>query len=122
VIDPGTRRAAVAAEPHTTILAVGGPPGSALSPSPYEFWYAAQPAYDAGDYDRAYNIASEGLTDHPHHGPLHYQLACYRALGGDPQQALDHLRVALDNDEGTRWAADDEDLDALRELPGFRAI
>ena len=30
-------------------------------PSPFEYWYLAEPAYRAGDYERAYAIAAEGL-------------------------------------------------------------
>ena len=43
-------------------------PGAALPRSPFEHYYAAQPAYDAGDYDRAVAIAGEGLADWPEHG------------------------------------------------------
>ena len=61
LVEVGTRRSAVAAEPATTVLVVGGRPGAALPASPFEHYYAAQPAYDAGDYDRAVAIAGEGL-------------------------------------------------------------
>ena len=94
------------------MLIVGGKPGAALPVSPFEYWYAAQPAYEAGDYERAVAIASEGLADWPAHGALHYQLACYEALGGHRDKALAHLRVALAGDPRAReWARDDEDLD-----------
>jgi hypothetical protein len=53
LVEVGTRRSAVAAEPDTTVLVVGGRPGAALPASPFEHYYAAQPAYDAGDFDRA---------------------------------------------------------------------
>ena len=61
------------------MLALGGEPGAALPASPFEHYYAAQPAYDAGDYDRAVEIASAGLADWPDHPLIHYQLACYHA-------------------------------------------
>lgn len=79
LVEPGTQRGAVAASTNTTVLVIGGRPGSALPVSPYEHWYAAQPAYEAGDYARAVAIASEGLADWPEHPSLHYQLACYEA-------------------------------------------
>src|SRR4051794_5324136 len=83
LIPPGTRRGATAAVPGTTVLVIGGRPGAGLPVSPFEYWYMADPAYRAGDYARAYEIASEGLAEYPQHPSLHYQLACYQALAGD---------------------------------------
>jgi tetratricopeptide (TPR) repeat protein len=118
VRDPAARRHAVAREPRTTVLALGGRAGAALPVSPWEYWFAAHPAYDAGDYDRAVEIASEGLADHPDHPTLHYQLACYHALAGRRDEALAHLRRAFEGDPRTReWAAGDADLDSLRDDP-----
>jgi len=114
-IDVGDRREAVAAAPATTVLVVGGAPGAALPPSPFEFWYAAQPAYDAGDYAQAIEIASAGLEHHPRHGSLHYQLACYHALAGATGSAREHLEIAFAEDPRTRaWAAEDPDLASVR--------
>jgi tetratricopeptide (TPR) repeat protein len=116
LIRVGTPRSAVAAEADTSVLVVGGRPGAALPVSPFEHYYAAQPAYDAGDYDRAAATAAEGLRDHPGHPLIHYQLACYRALAGRLDEAREHLDIAFAGDERTRkWAVDDEDLAALRE-------
>ncbi len=120
LVAPGTERGATAAAPGTTVLVIGGTPGSALPPSAFEHWYAAQPAYAAGDYARAVAIASEGLADWPDHPSLHYQLACYEALAGHREQAIAHLEVAYTNNPATReWAADDEDLDYVRDDPAL---
>ena len=75
LVEVGTMREAVAAEPRTRVLALGGKPGAALPASPFEHYYAAQPAYDAGDFDRAVEIAGAGLADWPDHPLIHYQLA-----------------------------------------------
>jgi tetratricopeptide (TPR) repeat protein len=121
LVEAGTERGAVAAMSNTTVLVVGGRPASALPVSPYEHWYAAQPAYDAGDYTRAVDIASEGLRDWPEHPSLHYQLACYEALAGDRDRAIEHLRIAYAGNPETReWAAGDEDLESVREDPALR--
>jgi tetratricopeptide (TPR) repeat protein len=115
LVDPGETREAVAAEPDTVVLAIGGRPGAVLPVSPFEHYYAAQPAYQAGDYDRAIEIASAGLADHPDHPLIHYQLACYHALAGRLDEARASLEIAFAGDERTRaWAADDDDLAALR--------
>jgi mannose-6-phosphate isomerase-like protein (cupin superfamily) len=116
LVEVGTPRSAVAAEPGTTVVVIGGEPGAAGPRSAWEHYYAAQPAYDEGDYDKAAAIASEGLRDWPDHGPLNYQLACFQALAGHLDEARAHLDIAFANDERTReWAADDEDLAALRD-------
>jgi tetratricopeptide (TPR) repeat protein len=120
LVEPGSERFATAAEPATTVLVVGGVPGSALPVSPFEYWYAAIPAENAGDFERAFEIAAEGLQDYPEHGTLHYALACYRARAGRLEDALSHLRIAFERDPRTQdWAAGDEDLDDLRRHPGY---
>ncbi|HEX6460972.1 MAG TPA: tetratricopeptide repeat protein [Thermoleophilaceae bacterium] len=116
LVPVGVHREARAEEPNTTVLAVGGVPGAALPPSPFEYWFLAQPAYDGGDYERAIEIASEGLADYPEHPALRYQLACYCSLAGRGDEAIEHLRVALAGaDPRVReWAKDDSDLDPIR--------
>lgn len=110
----GVPRSAVASAAATTVLVVGGRPQAAMPPSPFEYWYAAQPAYDAGDYERAIAIASEGLAHYAEHGGLNYQLACFHALAGDTDEAARHLRIAFEADPRTRaWAEDDHDLDGV---------
>src|SRR4051794_7841228 len=115
VVDVETRRGATAGEDGTTILVMGAKPGAALPPAPYEWWYVAEPAYRAGDYERAIELAAPGLQDWPEHPSLHYQLACYHALAGHREQAVEHLRVAFLHNPATReWAAADEDLAGVR--------
>ncbi len=120
-VDVGEKREAHAAESGTTVLVVGGEPGSALPPSPFEYWYAAEPAYAAGEYERGIEILSEGLADHPESPGLNYQLACYNALAGRGDEAIARLQIALggadDRIEG--WAAEDEDLDSIRGRDDF---
>lgn len=49
-----------------------------------------------------------------------HRLACYRALAGDSAAALRHFRIAADADrEVIEIAADDSDLDPIRDLPGY---
>lgn len=120
LVEPGTRREAVAAEDATTVLVIGGRPGAAMPPSPFEYWYSAIPAEEAGDFERAYAIVAEGLEQWPNHGSIHYVLGCYAARLGHREQALEHLRIGFAEDPRTReWAAGDSDLDAIRADPGF---
>jgi hypothetical protein len=118
LVEPAVMRSAVATEAGTTVLVVGGRPGAALPPSPFEYWYAAIPAHEAGDHERALAIVTEGLEHHPDHGTIHYAIACELALLGRRSDALEHLRTAFANDPRTRgWAAEEPDLDALRDDP-----
>src|SRR5947208_773944 len=78
-------------------------------------------AIGAGGYERAIELASPGLNDWPEHPSLHYQLACYHALAGHREQAVEHLRVAFRHNPDTReWAAGDEDLAGVRDDAALR--
>ena len=120
VVPPGTRRGATATEDGTTVLVIGGVPGAAGPRTPFEYWYEAEPHYRSGDYARAVEVASKGLEDWPDHPSLRYQLACYEALGGNRDAAIEHLKIAFEKNPDTRtWAADDEDLASVREDPAL---
>jgi hypothetical protein len=120
--DPSSKRVAYAADPETTVLAVGGPVGTPYAVSPWETSFEAQPYADAGDYDKAFEVAAAGLADHPDNPTLRYNLACWRALGGRRDEALTLLAEAFERDtHGSlrEWAATDTDFDALRDDPEF---
>ena len=122
LVPPGVRRSATAAAARTLIVVIGGRPGTALPVSPFEHWYAAQPAFQAGDDDRAVDVASAGLADWPGHGQIHYQLACFHARAGHAANALHHLRVAIANEpRAVGWANEDRDLDSIRGAPDWPA-
>ena len=82
-----------------------------------------RPAQESlADYRRAIAIATEGLEHHPRNPGLHYQLACYTALAGEREAAIQHLLIAVaERPETAGWAVDDADLDALRGDPRFPA-
>ena len=44
LVPVGVKRSAVAAEPGTVVVVIGGPAGAAGPRSAFEYWYAAQPA------------------------------------------------------------------------------
>ena len=112
--DGGDRREAVAVEDGTTVLAVGGMPNT-ITPSAWEWRFAAAPAYDAGDFGRAYEICVEGLGVHPNDANLHYELACFSARDGNRDRALEHLRKAVaSNPRAREWMRSDDDLASIR--------
>jgi tetratricopeptide (TPR) repeat protein len=122
VRDPAVRRGAVAEEPGTTVLVVGGVPGRAFEPSPWESWLAAFPHYERGDYDRAVEIMRQALHDHPGNSNVLYNLACMESLTGEHEAALAHLGQAVESDPRTRkWAQSDADFEPIRDDPRFPA-
>ena len=121
LVPAGVRRRAVATADDTTVLVVGGRSGSALPPSPFEYWYSAEPAYQRGDFDEAVTIAEEGLVSYPEHPHLNYQLACFHSRAGRAGDALRHLAIAAVDPEKAGWAQDDADFDAIRADARFPA-
>lgn len=116
VRDPLLKRQARAEEPGTQVLAVGGPRGAAYEPSPWEDVFAAEPLRAAGDYG-AYAAALAGaLEKRPEHPATLYHLARAEALAGRGDDAIAHLRRALELRPGlAEHAAADDDLAPLRE-------
>ncbi len=122
VPDPASKRQATASESGTSVLVIGGPADRELPVSPFEFWFRAEEPYNAGDYARAIEIVSSGLELWPEHPTMLYQLACYHALAGDREQALDHFeRACATSAEPREWQQGDHDLDAIRDDARFAA-
>jgi hypothetical protein len=91
--DPAQRRAAVAEVPGTTVLAVGGRPGT-HEISAWEHFFPALPALQSGDYETARRILEDALAeaDLP---ALHYHLARVEELAGNRDKAAEELRAAV---------------------------
>jgi hypothetical protein len=119
--DPTVRRSAVAVEAPTTVLALGGKPGEAYTVSAWESWFAAAPKGQAGDHEGAIAEIQAGFEHNPDHPMLFYQLACWEALAGRADDALEHLNraVELGGERYRRYASDDEDLASIRSDPRF---
>jgi tetratricopeptide (TPR) repeat protein len=115
--EPTVARYAVAEEPGTTVLAIGGKPGTHET-SAWEYFFAAYSHAERGDFDRAIADMNEGLAERPDSPPLHYHLACIESRAGRLDDARLHLERALELDPGLRkWADEDEDLAPLRSPP-----
>ncbi len=119
--DPAQQRSAIAREPGTTVLAIGGVPGK-HDVSAWEYIFATLPAREAGDYDTVRTMLEESIAERPDLPPLHYELACIEALAGNRERALDELAVAVAAAERFRELAQtDEDFDSIRDDPRFPA-
>lgn len=118
---PGTLRGAEAAEPHTTVLAIGAPVGEAYRPLAYEDTYVAFGYQRQGDDRRAREVMREALERHADDWRAHFNAACFEALAGAKEPALAHLRRAaeLNPAEVRKYARTDADFDSLRGDPAF---
>jgi mannose-6-phosphate isomerase-like protein (cupin superfamily) len=122
-VQPGTRRGAVAAEPDTTVMALGGIRGKAFKVSAWETVFAAYAYRRAGDVERGRALLQEAVEAEPDAWQGQYHLACFAALDGDADQAIAHLRRAVEMDPtAAKWASDDEDFDAIRDDPRFAEL
>jgi tetratricopeptide (TPR) repeat protein len=102
---------------------------TATNLEPNEFWPwlnlgNAQRAL--GDYDGAIEATENALrveSDEKELCLAYFNLARYNALMGRTEEAMNHLKTALENDESLRkWAREDSDLDSLRKEPGFEFL
>lgn len=119
--DPKERRAARATEDATTVLAIGGERGAAFKVSPWEFAFAATPAWKEQRWDDVKALYREGLELHPGNASLLYNLACAEALEGEHDAALEHLAGAASDPRYREFAESDTDFDSLRDDPRFSA-
>lgn len=120
---PGVTRTAFAAEPGTTIIALGGMPGKAYEPSGWDVWAPLRPLYEAGDYAAAADRAREIMGAAAQYPAVLYNIACCESLAGRKADAIEHLRLAIDGSERFRsLAEDDSDLDPIRDEPAFKEL
>jgi tetratricopeptide (TPR) repeat protein len=122
VNEPGTQRKAVAAEPSTTVLAVGAKPGEAYKPVGWEWSSEAFPFFGSGEPERAYELLAAANEEHPDAASVLYNLACAEALLGKGDEALEHVRRAVElYPDFAKYARDDSDFDTIRDRPEFPA-
>jgi hypothetical protein len=96
VRDPGARRHAVALADDTEILTIGAARDEAFTPSGWECVYDIGGVYEAGDYEQALELAKRALVQHPTDWAALYWAACSAARIGRVEEALGHLRRAVD--------------------------
>jgi tetratricopeptide (TPR) repeat protein len=118
-VKPSAKRKATATEDGTTILVVGGTPGKAYEPSPEEMGEAFA-AYNAGDYEEALAKQLIVVEKQPDSPVAHFNAGCFAARAGHTDEAIEHLRRAVDVNDGIKeLMATDDDLDSLREDQRF---
>jgi mannose-6-phosphate isomerase-like protein (cupin superfamily) len=116
VSDPELKRHAVAAEPNTSVLAIGGKPGEAYTPSAWEAYFHAERHRPSGDFAAMAEELEAALEKYPDNAGVLYNLACAEAQTGRLDAARDHLARALElRAEFREWSEKDEDLAPLRD-------
>ena len=120
---PSVKRTAFAEEPGTTIVALGGTPGKAYEPSGWEIWAPFHNLYQEGQYAEAADRAREAVEAHPEYAIPVYNLACSESLAGRKDEAIEHLRIAIERRQQLRsLATEDSDFDPIREEPAFKEL
>ena len=104
---PETHRQAVAEEPGTTVLALGGPP--TFEAAGYEWLMRAKP-HMASDPDRAREILRAGLAELPGSAAIPYGFALLEATQGDTDSARASLAEAISREPRLRDDAANEPL------------
>jgi mannose-6-phosphate isomerase-like protein (cupin superfamily) len=122
-VEPKTHRTVFAEEAGTAVLAVGATRGQAYEPSGWEIWAPAHRLYEAGDYAGAVAKAREVVEANPEYSAPKYNLACCEALAGMTDDAIGHLRSAVQLRPSLReLAKEDSDFDSIRDDPAFREL
>ncbi len=119
----GVNRTAFAEEPGTTVITLGGSPGRAYQPTGYELWAPLAPLYESGKYEEAADRGREVLEAHPEYPTPFYNVACCESLAGRKDDAIEHLRRAIERSGQLRsLAAEDADFDPIRDDPVFKEL
>ena len=117
------KRTAFAEEPGTTIVAMGGTPGKAYESFGWEIWAPLNPLYQAGDYAEAADRGRELIDANPENPTLIYNVACCESLAGRKEDAIAHLRLAIERSERSRsLALGDSDFDPIRDEAAFKEL
>jgi tetratricopeptide (TPR) repeat protein len=112
--NPGVVRSATSQEDGTTVLAVGGWPDKAFEPSGWEWRFEAEPLSDAGRHEEALAIMQDALEQFGESGPGLYHVARFEHRAGRDDDAVVHLRRALELDPELRqYAEQNADLAPL---------
>ena len=123
-VPPQVFRTAVAEEDDTIVLAVGGTVGKAFAGGNWDTFAVADHLRRSGRLEEGREVLRKAREERPHSWAMAYNSACWEALAGNPEAAIEHLRRAreLNADEVRPYIAEDSDLDSLRDDPRFQEL
>jgi tetratricopeptide (TPR) repeat protein len=123
VRDPELRRGATAKADGTIVVAIGAPAGKPFRITPGEAMRDFFEPYNAKDYAGALAVARGVLDAYPGNGLALYNMACAEALLGETDDALAHLREAIEAAPRLRETAQtDDDFASLRGDERFEGL
>jgi tetratricopeptide (TPR) repeat protein len=123
VRDSAATRGAVAREPGTTVLSLGGQPGEAFRPRSWETNRDVFALLDSGEHAEAKRVLTEALERYDDRGTLFFNLACAEAQLGETEAALEHLAAALrESPSLADDAREDAELEPIRADPRFAEL
>lgn len=123
VRDPASRRTAVATADGTTLVSVGGNPNEAYAPRSWEVNAEVFAMFDRGAFGEEKEMVSDALTRFEDREVLTYNLACCEARLGETEDAIAHLRDAIELRPAlVDNARADDDLESLRSDPRFAEL
>jgi len=86
-------------------------------------YMASTPLAQLGRLEEGAAMARRALAVDPTDPSILYNVACFYAMSGDSESALQCLEQAVEHGFGQReWLEHDGDLDSLRALPRFQAL
>jgi hypothetical protein len=120
----GTERQAIAEEPDTLVVAVGGTPGEPFTVYGWEDTIVAFTDARAGRVAEGRAIMETAASRRPGHWSGAYNLACYESLFGDHDAAFEQLRrsLAAAPAEAREQARGDPDLRPLHDDPRWQEV
>jgi len=123
-VPPEVHRTAVAEEDGTVVLAVGGRIGEPFRGGAWDSFAIADAHRRAGRTEEGREVLRQARDEHPERMAPVYNSACWEALAGNTDEAIEYLRQAVEIDaKGVRpYLEEDTDLDPLRDDPRFQEL
>jgi adenylate cyclase len=89
-----------------------------------ETWAQLRGLYDAGRDAEVADRGRELIAANPDDVRLLYNIACCESLAGRTAEAIEHLRLVVDQapERARSLAAEDSGLDPIRNQPAFREL